>query len=213
MKSAGNDIVAFKITDPQRTNQPRFYRKILSPAEESLFDPGRPGLSFEQYVWLLWSVKESVYKYHRRLDPVLLFSPTKINVQRLTRMGEEMNDLGVRYCAVACWESRLLYARSAVCSDYIATVISEDEQFEGVCWGVGCIRDAASPGHARQSAAVRALLLDAWRPLLGKNLQIQKNTAGIPILMDGLLETGIPISLAHHGSFVAYSLSFPGFAG
>src|SRR5450756_2548986 len=84
MKSAGNDIVALRSVDKQRTSQFRFYSKILSALEQALYhQPQFTEMPFENYVWLLWSVKESAYKYLKRTFPSLVFSPIKFVIQHI----------------------------------------------------------------------------------------------------------------------------------
>ena len=84
MSSTGNDIVALTAVNQQRTHHSRFYSKILSEAECALYDRQPPaGMLFENFVWLLWSVKESVYKYLKRTEPGLVFAPTRIIIQKL----------------------------------------------------------------------------------------------------------------------------------
>ena len=68
MISTGNDIVALGLINKQRTCEPRFYSKILSASEQALYHQSEfTALPFEHYVWLLWSVKESTYKFLKRL--------------------------------------------------------------------------------------------------------------------------------------------------
>ena len=84
MKSTGNDIVALGSIDNQRTGQFRFYSKILSISEQALYhQPQFAEMPFKNYVWLLWSVKESAYKYLKRNLPGLVFSPAKIIIQHI----------------------------------------------------------------------------------------------------------------------------------
>ena len=61
--------------DPGRSQFPGFYAKILAPSEAALH---QPPLSFPVFLWTLWSIKESVYKFVRRHEPDLTFGPTKI---------------------------------------------------------------------------------------------------------------------------------------
>jgi phosphopantetheinyl transferase (holo-ACP synthase) len=97
--STGNDIVALALTDKDRTSRYRFHSRILSPRELELFDPvagsaiHHPGgssnhdsaaLTFHQFIWLMWSIKESAYKYGSRANPALVFAPLKIPVTQLT---------------------------------------------------------------------------------------------------------------------------------
>src|SRR5476651_714407 len=83
MSSIGNDIIALKTIDVPRTQNPRFYSKILSPAEQLLYQSCCPTLHFHHFVWLLWSIKESAYKCLQRLQPELVFSPVKIEISHL----------------------------------------------------------------------------------------------------------------------------------
>ena len=79
MTSTGNDIVSFAATNLIRTKEPIFYNKILSEQEIAAYARlHHQFLAFDVYIWLLWSVKEATYKYLKRLDPGLIFSPTKI---------------------------------------------------------------------------------------------------------------------------------------
>jgi phosphopantetheinyl transferase (holo-ACP synthase) len=84
MISTGNDIIALKTINIARTKQKNFYRKIISTSEKDLYDRQfSDNLPFDVFVWLLWSVKESVYKYLQRITPELVFSPTKIIITQL----------------------------------------------------------------------------------------------------------------------------------
>jgi phosphopantetheine--protein transferase-like protein len=79
MISIGNDIVDLTAIDKNRTQQKAFYSKILSDTEQQLYSRSSQ-IPFEIYVWLLWSAKESVYKFAKRLDPELVFSPARIEI-------------------------------------------------------------------------------------------------------------------------------------
>jgi phosphopantetheinyl transferase (holo-ACP synthase) len=83
MTSIGNDIIALKTIDISRTRSFRFYSKILSVSEQQLYQEQFTAIPFELFVWLLWSVKESVYKCLQRHQPNLIFSPVKIELKRL----------------------------------------------------------------------------------------------------------------------------------
>ncbi|WCT12175.1 4'-phosphopantetheinyl transferase family protein [Mucilaginibacter jinjuensis] len=79
MISIGNDIVDLSAIDKNRTQQKAFYSKILSDKEQQLYSRSSQ-MPFEIYVWLLWSAKESVYKFAKRLNPELIFSPARIEI-------------------------------------------------------------------------------------------------------------------------------------
>ena len=215
MTSAGNDIVSLRTVDKQRTNQSRFYSQILSGSEQDLYhQPRFSEMPFEHYVWLLWSVKESAYKYVKRNITDLEFSPTKIIIQHidipvkaLTINLENSRWKGPAYCdefyrgMVIC-ERQIIYFRSKIDTDWIATVVNDDEGFENVYWGVQIIDES---GYSHQSKAARALVLDKLGSFLPGDLQVKKNLAGCPVISKGTQNMHIPVSLAHDDHFVAYS--------
>jgi phosphopantetheinyl transferase (holo-ACP synthase) len=207
--STGNDIVALAVTDKDRTSRYRFYSRILSPVELSLYDQLTGGgvsfpfdplngtrLSFPSFVWLLWSIKESVYKYVSRSNPQLVFSPLKIPVSRLGRRDDFYEGM-IRYGQV------ILHSRSFLTSETIMTVVSDDPEFSHTRWGIHSI-DAAD--YASQSSRVRALALNSISEILpGAAIRIVKTPDGPPVLRADDLLPDIPLSLAHHGHYVAYS--------
>lgn len=215
MISTGNDIVSLDAIDRQRTIQPRFYSKILASSEQALYSrPGSSGLSFENFVWLLWSIKESAYKYRQRLEPGLVFSPVKTVIRQLDtpeKIPGTMEAFGpcasgtAFYQAIVHSDSCIFYSRSVIGAACISTVVSEDAAFTGVWWGLSAIDDA---GYDEQSASARTLLLDKLGSLLpagGEALHIKKSPGGCPLVFRGEKEMSIPVSLAHHGHYVAYS--------
>jgi phosphopantetheinyl transferase (holo-ACP synthase) len=152
MPSTGNDIVSLDLIDKERSNDSRFYLKILTPSEEAL---GRQvelaHLSFERYVWLCWSVKESAFKYLQREHPQMVFSPVKIVIKISSHLrlhpicrpidedwegdasGEE------NYTGSLTAEGNTYYFRSKISASTIATIVSDDEKFNGVVWGISHI--------------------------------------------------------------------------
>lgn len=220
MKSTGNDIVALNVINRLRTNHYSFYSKILSVSEEALYTrPGFEEMPFEEFVWLLWSVKESVYKYLKRIVPGLVFSPTKIfihgifppyrqahksfgGIQWENNKSESSEELfkGVIICG-----SDIFYSRSKIHDELISTVVSNDKNFKNTIWGIKSIDDTA---YKNQSKTVRAFVLEKLNSILPDgydNLSISKNRHGCPVVLKGAMEMNIPVSLAHHDHFIAYS--------
>jgi hypothetical protein len=211
--STGNDIVALAATDNLRTCRYRFYSRIVSPAELSLCDqlagggPPSPfdqqrdwGLAFPTFVWLLWSIKESVYKYVSRSNPALVFSPLKIPVSRL----RTRNDF---YEGMVQYDQVILYSRSFVTSETILTVVSDEQEFSQTRWGVHSI-DASD--YASQSSRVRALALNSVSAIFpGASIRVVKAPDGPPVLRTDDMLPDIPLSLAHHDHYVAYSYRLP----
>ena len=66
-------------------DKPGFTPKLLWIPEKSLYDEALSSfLSLEHFVWLAWSVKESVYKFLQRNEPKLVFSPSHVVIPQLT---------------------------------------------------------------------------------------------------------------------------------
>jgi len=216
--SAGNDIVDLQTIDPARTIDPRFYSKFITGPETKLHSlPQLADMPFAYFVWLLWSVKESVYKFKQRHNPGLVFSPSKIVIEHISltlNMAGATNgpiegqgfDEWFCYSGTITFNRHTFYSRSIINSSFIVTVANNSENFGNMYWGVKPIGNS-SPGY--QSMAVREFILKKLGPVLEANhLNIIKNPSGCPVLYDGSVETIVPVSLAHHGQYVAYAFLF-----
>jgi len=214
MISTGNDIVALKAINITRTKQQNFYSKIISDSEKSLYDQQfSESLPFEHFVWLLWSIKESVYKYLQRITPGIVFSPTRVIINQLEAPanntisvfeGRDFNDKIV-YKGVVEFGAHILYSRSIIAEDFIFSVVNHMDNFERVLWG---IRPIDSDEPDRQSETVRTFAITMLNSLFpDAELQIGKNIHGIPVLLKNGIEIPVPISLAHHDHYVAYSFA------
>jgi phosphopantetheinyl transferase (holo-ACP synthase) len=214
MISTGNDIVALGSIDKDKTNEFRFYSKILSASEQALYQhPVTKNMPFENYVWLLWSVKESVYKYLKRLDDALLFSPTKIIIKDLSLSPDKLSpameyivpkgsiNSDKIYVGKATLGSVTLYFRSRICDQWINTVVNDQDDFDNIYSGVHLINNKSADN---QSKRVRSFLLRRLKKQITGSLQISKNSAGCPIIVGQKREMPIPVSLAHHDYWVAY---------
>jgi phosphopantetheinyl transferase (holo-ACP synthase) len=216
MNSTGNDIVSLNAIDIARTRQQRFYSKILAASESTLYNQHQTEITFENFVWLLWSIKESAYKFLKRHDPELVFSPTRCVVTQLeipveyqiikapTPTLEEIGfDNQPVINSIVILGSETLYSRSIISRDFIFSVVNRDNDFDNTGWGIKRIDSVSSDN---QSAEVRAFLLEKLKNELPlPELQAHKNSHGCPVLVNGAEEIDIPVSLAHHGKWVAYS--------
>jgi phosphopantetheinyl transferase (holo-ACP synthase) len=198
MISTGNDIVALGATDKDRTSRFRFYSRILTRRE--LDQVAGTALPFSTFVWLFWSIKESVYKYVSRADPRLGFAPLNIPVNRLRRRKDY-------YEGMIGYGPATLYSRSFLREETIMTVVSEEREFTHVRWGVQGIGDS---DYASQSASVRTFALQSLSTALpGVALRIIKTPDGPPEVWNNEHSLDIPLSLAHHGPYVAWSYRLP----
>jgi phosphopantetheinyl transferase (holo-ACP synthase) len=197
MISTGNDIVALTAINVARTKQPKFYSRIITSGEQEFYYSYlQDQLPFEHFVWLAWSLKESAYKYLKRFEPRLIFSPSKMRVVELKPAA------GQFYGAVR-FGDQLLYSQSVVNSDFILSTVNDTADFSEIYWDV---RKIESSDPASQSRAVREFLLENLGEILPDcKLQIGKNPHGWPLIFDEGEVLPIPVSFTHHGHFVAYS--------
>lgn len=77
----GNDVVDLKLAKAESNWQRKgFLDKIYTKCEQNLiWNSTNP----ETTVWILWSLKESVYKAYQRMNYNRGFYPTKIQIQSL----------------------------------------------------------------------------------------------------------------------------------
>ena len=193
--STGNDIVFLPATQPERTVHPRFYPRIITPAEQELF-PSH-SLAFDHYIWLCWSIKESAYKFHRRQQPGLRFAPLKIAISGLNHNNDS-------YFSTVTIGSGPLYARSGIRDGVLVSVVSPDPNFTHTHSG---FRPIGSADYKSQSSAVRTFALRGLSAAtLRDDLRIEKDADGCPYALAP--DLSIPISLAHHDRYVAWSFDY-----
>lgn len=220
MISTGNDIVSFAATNFIRTKQPAFYSKILSETEIADYEVLHSSqLSFEIYVWLLWSVKESVYKYLKRLRPELIFSPARIVITQLHYAvlklqnfdGNSLESRGFdnksAIQGTADFGGERLHFKSSVYGNLLHSVANGTNNFDNIYWGIKTITDSSSTG---QSAAVRAFALGKLQAVYGGDaFMVVKDEQDIPLIVSNDRDILLPISFSHHGRYVAYSFCLP----
>ena len=146
--SIGNDIVALEATNAARTCQPRFYSKFLTKAETGLFENHRSAITQEQFIWLCWSIKESVYKFQQRLQPQLAFAAGKINIKEISTPLQpqfldansliEGNFLPFENCftSVTVTNSMPFYSYSFLTGHFIYTITANNQDCNNLHWGI-----------------------------------------------------------------------------
>ena len=210
--SIGNDIVALNNINAEKTRQQRFYSKFLSLPETELYN-NTFSIPFEQFIWLCWSVKESVFKFQKRIQPELVFSFRKINIQLVDiPVNDQVFDFyeGVAeysylpkqncYNSVTAIGSSSFYSHSYISKDFIYTITVDEAANENIFWGIKFIKDT-SP-HM-QSKSVREFVLQKLHSVSGEtDLDILKSEAGYPYVNK---HKHIPVSFTHHDNFIGYS--------
>jgi phosphopantetheine--protein transferase-like protein len=210
--SVGNDIVVLNPHSIARETSPKFYSKFITEEEFNSYDPSI--MSFHNYIWLLWSVKEAVYKFINRINPELLFSPLRLAVINVTKqkapnanlIGEEGRGFAYYHIAAqASLDDRPVDIRSIITDGYIATFAAEKNDFVNMFWGIERIYNT-SP--ANQSAEVRQFALQRLQSLHTKLVMDIKRCNTLPIpraFANDILMPFIPVSFSHHFNYVAYA--------
>jgi phosphopantetheinyl transferase (holo-ACP synthase) len=217
MISTGNDIVSLNAINITRTKQEKFYSKTLSPTEKELYNQAEfTAIPFENFVWLLWSIKESAYKYLKRNNPNLVFTPVKFivsqllipswytlaNFEGMQIEGEGFGNIPALKSVVTFGDDTL-YSASLMYRDLIVSVVNWDENFENIYWGVKLIEENDA---TNQSIEVRKFLIDRLQHILRLDgLVMGKTSGGIPIVLNDNEELAVAVSLSHHERFVGYS--------
>lgn len=212
MRCIGNDIIALNALNVSRTNNSRFYTKILAESEQQLYHSQFLAMPFHYFVWLLWSVKESVYKCLQRQQPDLLFSPVGTVVTELSapnfptpNISELLENNGFNdnvFKSTISFQSQALYAHSVIYGDeLIHTVALNDPDFASVNRGIKRIEQTDPES---QSATVRKFLLNRLqKDFPGLQLDVQKHNSGYPFVNIG--EKQLAVSLSHHENWVGYA--------
>ena len=207
MKSTGNDIIDLNKIDVERTREYRFYSRVLNIHEQSAYETlPFDELSFVNYVWLLWSVKESAYKYLQRLEPGLIFSPVNIIVTNIapTTGVVHLNmpaQTSYFHGRVSIKHINLFFA-STINELYISSTVNRDEDFSDVYREVKYINN---DDYASQSLAARQFALTRLNTIFPEELSIDKSETGYPVIRQGEQDINLPLSFAHHGNYVGFS--------
>ena len=210
--SIGNDIVALNTINAEKNLQPRFYSKFLSLPETGLYNNKFP-IPFEQFIWACWSIKESVFKFQKRIQPEVVFSFRNINIQlvqvpqhdpvfNFSEGVAEYNCLPNQNCynSVTAIGSSSFYSHSYVSDDFIYTITVDEAAQKNIFWGIKFIKDT-SP--YTQSKSIREFVLQKLHGVSGEtDLDILKSEVGYPYVNK---HQHIPVSFTHHHNFIGYS--------
>ena len=212
MPGIGNDVVALRAIDVDRTTQYRFYSKIIVDNEKLIYDQClASSFPFEHFVWLAWSIKEAAYKCLQRYQHDLVFSPSKtlISEVHLPENFDVTPLAGIGFDGPSVWKAKVnighhqLYSRSIITKDYIFSVVNDTNDFSQACWNV---KKIGSNDREEQSLAVREMLLHKLHELYpADQFKIEKSLFGFPVLLKNSAAADFPVSFAHHDHFAGYA--------
>ena len=107
----GNDVVDLVLAKKESNwKRKGFLNKIFTPYEQELIEKAP---NQEQMVWLLWSIKESVYKAYQRINYNEGFYPTKIKILEINNQNESIVQLFGTF----------FYGKTTMNKDFIKTMV------------------------------------------------------------------------------------------
>lgn len=190
----GNDIVDLSIsTIGEKERRSRFLEKILTRLEMDIL--GSLG-GEDRYVWLIWSIKESVYKIVSRGLQKSIYAPKSIQCIDINCSGK-----GVYYADIH-YGGDTFISKSIVNKEYIHTVASASHSVINQ----SDVQIFAIPKDADESGYTIRKVIESVRLPKSHNygsLSVIKDKNRVPRIYDEETEIGY-LSITHHGSYGAY---------
>lgn len=186
----GNDVIDMGDREVlQGPTHPRFDLRVFAPEERAvLAASGQP----DRMRWMLWAAKEAAYKLARKLDPQVVFSPSRFLV-KLTAPGRGT----VRH------QARRFAVRLAETGKALHALALEEEAPAGrLVWAVEARRRGTDPSRAARALATGVLAEELG--LAPETLRFGRRDRVPSIRAEGLAEP-LDLSLSHHGRFVAFA--------
>jgi phosphopantetheinyl transferase (holo-ACP synthase) len=173
---------------------PRFDGRVFAAAERvALCTSGAP----DRLRWILWAAKEAAYKAARRLDPRLVFSPSRFVVTLDADLSGHVEHASRRFALWVDADGKRVHAVAAATGVPLAAVRA------------GVVPLTGAPQEGGASAAARGLALRAAAALLGEPpeaLAVLREHR-MPQLVRRGRPAGLVLSLSHHGRFAAFALA------
>ena len=111
----GNDVVDLVLAQKESNwKRKGFLNKLFTTFEQDLIQKAS---NQDEMVWMLWSIKESVYKAYQRINYNEGFYPIKIEIIKLNCKNESVVQLF----------GTLFYGKTIVENDFIKTIVVLDK--------------------------------------------------------------------------------------
>lgn len=192
----GNDIVDLSmgtIGDGER--RVRFMKKLFTNDEMDIIESlGKD----DKWIWLLWSIKESVYKIVFREEQKTRYAPKSLKCISMSSSGEGI------YHAKVDYEGFYFESRSIISREYIHTIASkslvEIDQSTSEIFTIPSKKNENIINNKIVESVISSKKYE-----LASRLSIIKDKNRIPHLYDGVDEIGY-LSISHHGRFGAFAI-------
>lgn len=201
MTFIGNDLVALKEKCNERSySDEQYLNKILTPAEFQLLSVNKDIFYLPQ---LFWSCKESAYKIAVKTGLNICFVPQYFEVTSVSIKLQNKDETREIQGTIGFAEKKLFY-QSQVHHDYIHTVALTDPAFF-----INITSHVEEKYMVCNSSETRRLLkqhLADKHSCKPENIDIIKNSDGIPCILINKKKAGYDLSLSHDGNFFSYTI-------
>lgn len=192
----GNDIVDLSISSiGAGERRGRYLAKLFTATELDIIQ--RLG-DEDIWIWLLWSVKESVYKIVSRRENRIRYAPKSLQCMSITKKSEG------RYETTVAYQGHKFVANSKLTDQYVHTLAATSKnEINQLSSKVFTISD-----RDNVSASVDCAVVDCIANELGsesKNITVKRDINRIPQVFSGDQEV-CQLSISHHGRYGAFGL-------
>ena len=195
----GNDVIDISATR-QESNWKRkgFLQKLFTEKEcQFILEGDDP----EFLVWLIWSAKESAYKIIHRNHQKMFFSPKQFEFLE-DHFSNENGITGRIKFGESCFDFKSKIERdcihtTAIPSGHSIKYVSE-------------IFPIVPTNYQTQRAGVRTALINWLAESMDstQSIEVRKDDFGIPYLYESGVKSACCLSLAHHGGYGGFAITF-----
>lgn len=178
----GNDIVDLKTANQESNWQRTGYLEKTFTSEEQflILNLKNPALM----LWVLWSMKEAVYKANFRKNPEYEYAPLKFEIGHITQNQNLIN-------AEVNYQNNQYYTSSFIHENYVHSIAYQfKEDFDQ-------IHLIEVENYSKNYIADLKL-----NQLILSTEDILKDKNGIPYLINHKINKRFPLSISHHGRYL-----------
>lgn len=178
----GNDIIDLQAARSESNwRRKGYFQKVFSPLEQDWIKTSpNPDL----LVWILWSIKEAVYKAHFRLTQLWEFAPAKVKVTKFTLQEE-------RAVGEVEYHDKIFFSNTFISDTFVHSIALSDP-----------LNFPAIQVLALKTPSRDYELILRSRNLIKKDQKIVKTTEGIPNIVSKGENLPSPVSISHHGEYL-----------
>lgn len=185
----GNDIVDLGLAKVQSNwRRKRFLEKVFSSNEQAMiFRSEKP----DNVVWRLWSMKESAYKAHLRIQKRIQINPRSFDCQFLSEHE------GIVIC-----DTQEYHTLTEINNNYLHTrAYKKDFSADLFSKVIAVEQNQSSSSELYNKMLLSVAAIMNWEK---ESTRIEKNYLGIPELYRFGKRSSVLCSLSHHGRYGSY---------